>query len=773
MQPPSPYAPDRRRSTKHLDDARMSSAVVGWDDEPEVSEAMPGHRVRLLAYGSVSGVVIACVRLGMLYGVSDLYSTLGVVSVGIQLAASAFALLYVAVKREAHSIVFFTWVALSTCATLLIDIHNASLHSHRSWMSLITLSLLCVSYELPPYCKTIITAVGLVYVLVVRLEQVSEFGLFTSLGLQNTPCVERHNDWGGPVVLFGLAEDVFVLLTHAALVRVLHAKGNYEELPALIQDIAMCMQGYDIDAARCHLLEIPTHVAAPLHLLLDALVSFQPFIPNSILGFSGSASGLSMSGSANGFGGDDSVPVPGVCTHKATIVFTDIVGSTATWEAFPAGMRDSMHIHNSVVRRCIRRTRGYEVKTVGDAFMIAFDEPVEACNFALRVQMGLAEAAWSEDILTLPHCERNDDGWSGLRVRIGIDEGDLLLEHNAITGRCDYHGITVNRASRLCEGCAGGATIIPSDLYDRIKHVIDAHESMVTPDSLNTLIVPSSLSKRLKFIEELGRERLPKRTRSRTLSMSQAQKKQWRTGVIARVDIRLDESAVDSMGSEGVSRVMGCIERSNGVVANVLSTCVTATWNVMKSCTAHDESSFRFASLVHTLVDTLPDLRTLHTAIATGQLKHGTVGGATQQFATITGPAYHLSTYLLAHAIDQDLHCLYATLVGKEAISALQRYVRPIDVWTIRQPRSTPPVPAPLPKAPDDQLTPRRRSPSSKYEQAVLETRPESVVVYELMVAMIKGSQFVLCNYNGADDAFLGLEAAKDSDNRKEVIVIL
>lgn len=36
----------------------------------------------------------------------------------------------------------------------------------------------------------------------------------------------------------------------------------------------------------------------------------------------------------------------------------------------------------------MKRLGGYEVKTEGDAFMIAFGEPINAVNFCLRTQLG-------------------------------------------------------------------------------------------------------------------------------------------------------------------------------------------------------------------------------------------------------------------------------------------------------------------------------------------------------------------------------------------------
>ena len=41
-------------------------------------------------------------------------------------------------------------------------------------------------------------------------------------------------------------------------------------------------------------------------------------------------------------------------------------------------MRSAIKIHNTIMRRQLRITGGYEVKTEGDAFMVAFPSPTAA-----------------------------------------------------------------------------------------------------------------------------------------------------------------------------------------------------------------------------------------------------------------------------------------------------------------------------------------------------------------------------------------------------------
>ncbi|KAI6860944.1 adenylate cyclase protein, partial [Hortaea werneckii] len=66
---------------------------------------------------------------------------------------------------------------------------------------------------------------------------------------------------------------------------------------------------------------------------------------------------------------DQEVDAP---TGEVTLVFTDIKNSTILWETYPEAMQSAIKMHNEVMRRHLRIIGGYEVKTEGDAFMVAF-----------------------------------------------------------------------------------------------------------------------------------------------------------------------------------------------------------------------------------------------------------------------------------------------------------------------------------------------------------------------------------------------------------------
>ena len=185
--------------------------------------------------------------------------------------------------------------------------------------------------------------------------------------------------------------------------------------------------------------------------MIENLVEFRAYVPSSVLESSG----------YSGEGGKTVVAPP---TGHVAIVFTDIRGSTALWKCSAEHMNVAMEIHNEVMRDACVAHKGYEVKTIGDAFMVSFACPFAAANFALDVQTNLVAQKWPEG-LELPE--------AGLVVRIGINYGPTIAEENPVTGRVDYRGSTVNLASRVEAKALPGTVCITTDMYAAIKGSLD------------------------------------------------------------------------------------------------------------------------------------------------------------------------------------------------------------------------------------------------------------------------------------------------------------
>jgi len=169
-------------------------------------------------------------------------------------------------------------------------------------------------------------------------------------------------------------------------------------------------------------------------------------------------------------------------TGNLAIVFTDIKNSTLLWETNPVAMRAAIKVHNNIMRRCLRTIGGYEVKTEGDAFMVAFLSAEDALKWSLAVQVQLLEADWPKEILESPDGRetRGENGlllFKGLSVRIGIHLGQPVCEKDPVTGRMDYFGPPVNRAARVNGAADGGQVVLSEDAWAEISQKSKAFES--------------------------------------------------------------------------------------------------------------------------------------------------------------------------------------------------------------------------------------------------------------------------------------------------------
>jgi class 3 adenylate cyclase len=155
-------------------------------------------------------------------------------------------------------------------------------------------------------------------------------------------------------------------------------------------------------------------------------------------------------------------PRPSFSANEPVIVFTDIVNSTWFWALNPLEMRDASKIHNRVIRNLLWELKGYEVKTEGDAFMLAFCDDAKAVEFGAKVHLRLVNQIWSETILSHNPLffNKKKPVFRGLQIRVGMSKGNCILENDPVTQRIDFYGKTVIEAARLCSIASGGETFI-------------------------------------------------------------------------------------------------------------------------------------------------------------------------------------------------------------------------------------------------------------------------------------------------------------------------
>jgi class 3 adenylate cyclase/alpha-beta hydrolase superfamily lysophospholipase len=127
----------------------------------------------------------------------------------------------------------------------------------------------------------------------------------------------------------------------------------------------------------------------------------------------------------------------------ATVLFTDIVGSTALAEQLgDRRWRDLLDAHHATVRRELSRARGKEVKLLGDGFLATFDGPARA----VRCARSITEAV----------------GLLNLKIRSGLHTGEIEIVDN------DVQGIAVHIASRISALADPGEVLVSRTVKDLV-----------------------------------------------------------------------------------------------------------------------------------------------------------------------------------------------------------------------------------------------------------------------------------------------------------------
>ena len=138
---------------------------------------------------------------------------------------------------------------------------------------------------------------------------------------------------------------------------------------------------------------------------------------------------------------DDETAVGPSRQSATTLLFTDIVGSTALLERLgDDAWLDVLRRHYALVRGHVARHDGVVVQVLGDGFMIAFDDIRDAVDCAVAIQRSLTVP---DPLLEAP-----------LRVRMGIHSGPVIREI------ADVHGRTVVLAARIAARADGEEILV-------------------------------------------------------------------------------------------------------------------------------------------------------------------------------------------------------------------------------------------------------------------------------------------------------------------------
>ena len=199
------------------------------------------------------------------------------------------------------------------------------------------------------------------------------------------------------------------------------------------------------------------------------------------------------------------------------ICFTDIKNSTALWEVQPVPMRSAIMMHNELMRRQLRIIGGYEVKTEGDAFMVAFPTVTSALLWCFSCQSHLLELQWPTEILDTLHCQEKFDAdqntiYRGLSVRMGIHWGRPVCEQDPITRRMDYFGPMVNKSARVSAVADGGQISVSSDFIGEVQRTLEGYadeerrDSLGSQDTVNDDPLANQIRRELRQLSSQGFE---------------------------------------------------------------------------------------------------------------------------------------------------------------------------------------------------------------------------------------------------------------------------
>jgi class 3 adenylate cyclase len=144
---------------------------------------------------------------------------------------------------------------------------------------------------------------------------------------------------------------------------------------------------------------------------------------------------------------------PDLRSHAApdgtvTILFSDIEGSTQMTERLgDQRMQQVLRDHNDIVRHQVAAYGGFEVKSLGDGFMLAFSSARRALQCAMAIQRAFA-------------AHNHEHSEEPVRVRMGLHTGEFVQEMD------DFFGKNVILASRIADRAHGGEILVSSLLKE-------------------------------------------------------------------------------------------------------------------------------------------------------------------------------------------------------------------------------------------------------------------------------------------------------------------
>jgi pimeloyl-ACP methyl ester carboxylesterase/class 3 adenylate cyclase len=137
-------------------------------------------------------------------------------------------------------------------------------------------------------------------------------------------------------------------------------------------------------------------------------------------------------------------PTPVVDRVLATVLFTDLVGSTERLRTLgDHAWAELLERHHEVVRTELARHGGEEIDTAGDGFLALFDGPARAIRCAVAIREGLERL--------------------GLQVRAGVHTGEVERPRGG-----EPRGIAVHMGARVAAAAGAGEVFVSAITHDLV-----------------------------------------------------------------------------------------------------------------------------------------------------------------------------------------------------------------------------------------------------------------------------------------------------------------
>jgi adenylate cyclase len=158
----------------------------------------------------------------------------------------------------------------------------------------------------------------------------------------------------------------------------------------------------------------------------------------------------------------------------AAIMFTDMVGFTASAQTDEASALKLLREQEKLVRPLLKTHQGREIKSTGDGLLIEFDSALRAVQCAIDIHQHLQE-------------RNSRKGVTPIQLRIGVHLGDVEQRGG------DIFGDSVNLAARIEPFAEPGGICISEQVFGQVRNKIPNRLEKLEPKVLKNVRFPMEI----------------------------------------------------------------------------------------------------------------------------------------------------------------------------------------------------------------------------------------------------------------------------------------